>query len=50
MGIMGMFGGMGKNIWDFWLCIFMDGKVTSKKCSKSVPEPSVSHYSWSESQ
>ena len=39
-----MFGGTGKNIWDLRVCFFMDWKVASKKCSKSVPEPSVLHY------
>ena len=43
-----MKGGHG-NVWGYGVCglrvcFFIDWKVASKKCLKSGPEPSVSHY------
>ena len=35
-----MFGGMGKNVWDLWVCFFIDWKVAIKKlCQVSLFHP-----------
>ena len=41
---MDMFGGMGKNFYGLRVCFFIDWKVASKKCLRTGPGPSISHY------